>query len=206
MIDAAQIILNLVPALGFQSLADLEASDWLQDVELYQWADEASQRLAHQAGVFAEWDNSATAVSLTSVYPAPVNFVNLVALYYAGAKLRETNVAELAALDANWPATGGTPIRASIDAGNLGTFTLYPMPTSSGAVILALFDKYLPTISAAASALPISSPAQDYFAYHMLAEARGKESEASMPDMAQHFRKRVQMFEEIFAKYYGGGQ
>ena len=123
---------------------------------------------------------------------------------FAYALLRLTSVRDLWALDGNWPLTTGNPKRASLDAGSVGTLTLYPIPTVS-ALLFQICQEY-PNISAIATQLSIPSVLQDHFSYYMMAEAREKESEMRQAEMADHFKQRVAMFEELEDYLWGPGQ
>ena len=66
-----------------------------------------------------------------------------------------------------------------------------------------IFHRFQPTVQQGSSVLPIASPIGDYFGYAMLAEARRKESDAAMPEMADHFKQRVDLYEQILTQYFG---
>ena len=202
-VDLANTILDILPTLGASGLSDL---DWCTQAELYQWADEAAKRLSHRVGVFVERDTSTALVSGTATYPTPTGHVDTIhASVLPSVKLLPSSVQELAALDATWSKTAGPVTRYSMDAAGIGTITVYQIPTAAG-TLAVIFHKFIPQIQAGASAIPVCSPVADYFAYAMLAGARRKESDHTMLDMADHFDKRVDMYEQILTHYFGEGQ
>jgi hypothetical protein len=115
-------------------------------------------------------------------------------------------VRDLWAFDSVWSVTtAARPVRCSLEAGAVGTITLYPNPTDPGTVA-QICQEYPPTLTAAAPGLAVPSILQDYFTYVMLAGARGKESDYRMGDMAQHYQQRCQMYEQVISSYWSGAQ
>lgn len=209
-LDVANCLPDVVYRLGFQSMADLQSSNsWVTLAELYQWADEAAQRLSYKAGVFVTYDASVSIEPETQVYKLPASHVFTLAAWLNGAPLKITRVDDLFALDGNammtFCAPGQTPTRVSFDQGSVGTATLYPIPESNGTLEQVL-EEYPATVAQGSSTLEMAPAAQDYFTYVILAGARGKESEAAMPEMAQHFAQRAALFEQVFEHLWGPGQ
>lgn len=197
--------------LGFLSLAELDAgAGWVTPTELFDWLDEAAQRLAYEVGIFIGTDASIAVVSGTGVYALPDSHVfTLLAALLDGsgnyALLRMTSVRDLWALDSTWPSTQGTPNRASLDAGQIGTITLYAQPVSSWRLFQVLQE--LPeTIEAGSSTINLPTPLQDMFSYFALAGARAKESEQTDLATANHFKQRAEMLMQICQHLYGAGQ
>src|SRR5579863_271537 len=126
-LDILNCILDLWYRLGFASYNDLnQANRWLSIAELYQWGDDAAKRLAYDAGVFVVYDTTVPVTGGTAVYTLPAThvFTLLAMVVYNAAPiqlLRLTAVRDLWALDATWNATTGAPVRASMDAGSVGT-------------------------------------------------------------------------------------
>lgn len=206
-VDLANTINDLLPTLGASSLADL---DWCTESELYQWADEAAKRLSHRVGVFVTRDTSISLAAGTATYSTPtghVDSIHVSVLPASGSplKLFPSSVEELASLDSTWPTTTGPVTRYSMDAAGIGTITVYSIPTTTG-TLAVIYHEFLPQIQAGNSAVPVCSPVSDYFQYAMLAGARRKESDHTMLDMADHFEKRVEMYEQVLEHYFGRGQ
>ena len=206
MVDTANSVNDVVYRLGFSSLADLVANAvWLTRAELYQWADDAAKRLSYESGLFLAWDASITVVAGTAVYSLPDSHVFTLAVWLGPQPLRITRVEDLWALDGSWGATSGDPKRCSMDAGSVGTITLYPKPAQGG-TLGQICQEYPATISQGSSQVGVPSVLQDYFSYALLAGARGKESPAAMGEMAEHYRKRMEMYEQVIEHLWGPGQ
>jgi hypothetical protein len=201
-VDIANVIYDILPALGATSLGDL---DWCTETELFQWADEAAKRLARTAGVWVEIDSSTAVMPSTSNYSAPVDHIDTIHVHLGTTVLRETSVRELLALDGSWQTSPGAVTRYSMDAGDPGTITIYQIPTAAG-TLTVIYHQYPAQIEAGASLIAVASPIQDYFGYSMLAEARRKESDASMPEMADHFDQRVALYEQVIEHLWGADQ
>jgi hypothetical protein len=92
-----------------------------------------------------------------------------------------------------------------MDAGSVGTVTLYPNPLTGGTVT-QVCQEFPAAIVLGASAVLLPTVLGDYFTYAMLAGARGKESEAAMPEMAGHFEQRMKLYEQVIEHLWGPGQ
>lgn len=206
MIDAANCITDVIYRLGFQDATDLDtAGTWVTSTELYQWADEAAQRLAYVSGVFITYDTSITVTGGTAAYSQPASNVFTLAAWLGSNELRLTPVRELSALDATWPATSGPAARASLDAGSVGTITLYPNPTAGG-TLNQIAEEYPSTIALGSSTVQLPPVLADWMSYEILAGARRKESDAYQPEMADHFDQRADTYRQIIQHLYGIGQ
>jgi hypothetical protein len=199
-VDIAAVIQDILPALGATSQADL---DWCTQAELYQFADEANKRLAARVGVWVDRYAWQTVTTGQPSLAAPLGHVDTIHVSWNGSPLRPTSVRELEGLDASYSTTeAAVPDRFSMDLGAPGTITVYPINTMVGTAEV-IFHRFQPQIALGNSLVPIPSPLQDYFGYSMLAEARRKESDAAMPDMADHFAQRVSLFEQVLTQYFG---
>ena len=206
MIDVADCVADLAFRLNFKDGTDLAAAgNWVTVTELYEWADEAVQQLAADAALFVTYDTSITVSSGTALYNLPASHVFLLGAWLAGTGLRLTPVRELEALDGTWSATSGAATRCSVDAGKVGTITLYPKPTAGGT--LGLLAQQRPaTIDATAHTTQLPGVLQDAITYAMLAGARGKESDAAMLDVAAHAEQRLDLYRQVVRHLYGHGQ
>jgi hypothetical protein len=205
-LDVANSLNDALYRLGFQGAADIAAAgSWVSVAELFQWADEAAKELAYRSGVFLTADASITAIAGTATYALPARHVFTVNAWLNGVPLRITAVRDLWALDANWPTTSGNTTRASMDAGSVGSITLYPNPLTGGP-LAQVCQECPPAIALGASAILLPTVLVDYFTYAMLAGARGKESEAAMPEMASHFEQRLKLYESVIQHLWGAGQ
>jgi hypothetical protein len=87
----------------------------------------------------------------------------------------------------------------------VGTITLYPNPIAGG-TLSQVCQEYTPTVQPGQSVLPLPSVLQDAFTDYMLGEARGKESDYALPDIADHCRARWQMYMRVAEHLWGPGQ
>lgn len=208
--DVANSLADIWFRLGFLSPDDMNVDDrWVTIAELYQFGDDAAKRLAFALGLFMQYDASVAVTAGTAQYALPTGHTLTVLawLVYAGLPLqllRLSTVGQLFALDANWPTTTGNPVRLSLDAGGVGTATLYPVPLSN-ATLAQVLQAYPADVLAGASSLPLSPVLQDYFSYCLLSAARGKESDQAMPEMAKHFGERCKLYEQVMEHLWGPG-
>lgn len=212
-LDVANCLLDVIYRLGFAAANELTSTSWVTTAELYQFADDAEKKLSYEAGLFIVYDASVAVSAGTAVYNLPATHVfTLVAavIDVSGIHLlRASTVGELWALDATWEATncaaGQAPTRSSLDAGAVGTLTLYPIPSVDG-TLGQICQEFPGTVEQGQSMLPLPTVLQDYFSYRMLAGARGKESDHAMPEMAAHFQQRCELYEQIGEHLWGPGQ
>jgi hypothetical protein len=196
---------DIVYRLGFVSSSEITGTSWLLSTELFQWADDAAKKCAYRAGLFVEWDASIAVTDGTAVYELPSSHVFTIKAWLGTQPLRVTPVRDLWALDANWPTTSGDSQRCSLDAGAVGTITLYPNPIAGG-TLQQICQEFPGTVESGSSTLALNVVLQDYFSYKMLEGARGKESDFAMPEMAAHFAQRAALYEQLMDQYWGPGQ
>lgn len=213
MVDTAACVADVLYRLGFQNSTDIAAAaSWLTTDELYSYADEAAQRLAYVSCVFVGFDDSVAilAAAASGLYPMPAAHVYTLAAWLGGKSLRITPVRELWALDSTWAATTGDRgpdglQRLSLDAGAVGSATVYPIPATAGT--LAQLCVLAPAaITASSSTVALPTVLQDYLSYCMLGAARLKESDAMMMEMGDHFAERAMLYEQVIRHLYGAGQ
>ena len=209
--DVANALSDAWYRLGFLSAAELAtAGMWVSVAELYQFADDEAKKVAYESGVFLVYDESITAVPGAAVYELPASHIyTVMAALISGAGvpqlLRLTPVRDLWALDGNWPTTTGNSVRCSLDAGQVGTLTLYPSPVAGG-TLAQICQEFPPTVAVGSTTMALPSVLIDLFSYAMLAGARGKESEGQMADMAAHYQQRVDLYEALVSHLFGPGQ
>ncbi|GEM_PF-5618210 len=215
MVDALNSLTDAIYRLGFVSLAESQAAAaYVTNAELYQFADDAAKKLSYSAGIFVTLDSSIAVTAGVGVYSEPATHVFTVYAWISplpgvggsSQVLRPTTVAQLFALDSTWSTTSGEAKRFSLDAGSVGTITIYPLPVNSG-TLNQICQEFPATISAASSQVAsMPSVLQDYLTYAMLAGARGKESESAKPEMAAHFQQRCSLYEQVIEHLWGPGQ
>jgi hypothetical protein len=206
-------VANCIPdvwfRLGFRSQADMEAaSSWVTDAELYQWADDAVKGIARSTLLFLSYDQSTVLLPATAQYPLPAATVlteGAWALYSAPPSvqlLRLTSQAQLTALDATWSFTTGVPLRMSLDAGDIHTATLYPVPGVGGN--LALVIELAPAdVTAGSAVIPCTGILQDAVSYSMIAGALSKESDYARREVAKHCQERMGLYLAIVKRLWG---
>ena len=209
--DVANCIYDAWFRLGFLNPDDANVDDrWVTIAELYQFGDDAAKLLARISSLFLTYDASIDVLAATSAYALPAKhvFTESAWLLYDGLPLqflRLSTVGQLFALDANWPTTTGDPSRLSLDAGGVGTGTVYPVPISN-ATLAEVLQVFPPDVLAGTSSLPVSPILQDYFTDAVMAGARSKESDSAMPEVAAHLKERMHLYEVVIQHLFGSGQ
>ena len=114
--------------------------------------------------------------------------------------LRARNVQEIEALDSAWPtATPAQPKAFLLDIEGLLKLTLYPAPSVTyNALPIGLVMAEQPAAVTKIAAILAAPPIlREYFTFSALAEARAKESNASMDETAQWFRGIVDLIDQV---------
>jgi hypothetical protein len=215
MVDASVCLADAIYRLGFASLADSESAQaYTTNAELFQFADDHVKHLSYQGGIFIGLDSSVAVTAGVGVYALPSSHVFTLMAWIApqagvggsNQPLRPTSVGNLFALDTNWATTAGESNRFSLDAGSVGTITTYPISLTSG-TLCQICQQFPSTVTAVApQVLEMPSVLQDTLTYAMLAGARGKESDSAMPEMAAHFKQRLDLYDQVVQHLWGPGQ
>jgi hypothetical protein len=206
LIDTTACVIDSWHRLGFQGAAEITNTTWVTLNELYQYATDAISLLARSTGVFLTYDASIAVSSPTSTYALPAGHVFTESAWLAGgAQLRITPVADLFALDQAWSLTSGAPSRVSFDAAGPSNAVVYPIPNING-TLAQVMGSSPPTVTNAAPTVAAPSVLQDMVTYFILSGARGKESDSSMMEVAEHARDRVKMYLSIAQQYWGTGR
>ena len=206
--DVTNCINELWFRLGFLNADDMARDDrWVTLNELYQFADDAAKALARSTSLFLVYDASIDVTAAGATYALPPGWVwseSAWLVYAAGPVqlLRLSTVGQIFALDAQWSAAAGNPLRLSLDAAGVGNGAIYPAPVA-GATLAGVLGVCPPTVTASSSALPLSPVLQDYFTSLMLGGARGKESDSQMADVADHCQERAKLYEATIAHLWG---
>ena len=212
MADLSITVTNLETLLNSSTPANLV--EWTES-ELYEYFDEAAKRLTRRFNVFVERDTTTTIELGTPSYSVPAGHVatihvsvgvtdpipDFVALY-------PSTVGELEALDADWVDSTGTSDTWLHDLGTQTT-RLYASPdeTVSGQSLAVIFNGYPETITVESAVIESMPPVlQCYFLWHGLAEARRRESDMAMPEVAAHFDERMKLVEKVIEQYWGASQ
>jgi hypothetical protein len=198
-LSAADLVTSALDALNAASTADL--AFWAA-ADLYEWIDEAAKRMARTAQIFVVHDTSVTTAAGTAVYGTPGNHVALINIACLGAMLRPSSSRELAALSDTWMADAGAPARWIEDWLGHDLFRVYPTPTAAQGLEIVL-AAYLPDITAAAPTFVAPDVFGDYLETALIAEARRKEGDGALPEVAAALDRQTGLYEQIFQSYWG---
>ena len=114
MIDIAACLNDIVYRLGFAGLGDLNAANsWVGQPALYQWAEDAVKRLAREVGLFVVYDTMPVTAGVP-IYILPASHIFTFAALLGAQELRITPVANLWALNSQWPTVIGDRDRKSV--------------------------------------------------------------------------------------------
>jgi len=200
-INVGDVIQRLLPSLNVYSVADL--THWTEG-ELYEYADDAVKRLARTLGLFVE-RNTIAVSSGAALYNAPARHLDTIHASLGGANLRPAKVRELEALDATWQGSSGTVDRYTPDFQGTEKIRLYKTPAAGG-TLAVIYHQYPAELSQASRTLPAPSVFEDYLTWAILAQARAKEGDAAMPEVAKHAAERQSQFEDLIAQMWGTAQ
>lgn len=198
-VSPATVISDALPALNSASTADLV---FWTEAELYQFVDEAVRRAARESLAFA-------AVAILPVTGGstgaamPTGSSTAIWASWNGVSLRSASVGELEARDDSWDTATGTPSHWTVELGT-GVIRLYPIPPTDG-VLLALVQGCPPAVALGGAALPAVHPFFGYLVQEVIGAARGKVSDATMPEIASHTAQRGAMYLDTFKQYWGTG-
>lgn len=182
-----------------------DAVNWTE-AELFEWMDEAVKRLARKCGPFVVRDTTLATVIGQGPYSLPADHIATLQLDLNGRTLRARNIQELEALDADWPDTDSSaddpPAAFIIDTQGFDQVRIYPKPYAVETIGLVM--RQLPVdVSASAAILAVSPVMREYFSFHALAEARSKESLASMDEIVGWLRGIEGMYESAAMELWG---
>ncbi|MGH2360056.1 MAG: hypothetical protein ACRDGM_05880 [bacterium] len=204
--NLTQVVTALIPALNSDSLANLV---WWSETELYQWLDEGAQAICRATGLLAETDSSITVVPGTAIYNLPARHLSSIATFAQAAPnniaLRESSLAELEALSSTWPTDEGNFLERVAHQPGAEQATFYPLLFTGrpNEVVEAICYRYPSTISSGSPTVNLPEPLRDYFFFRALGEARGKEGEARMQEVAKSMRHMADTMAKVAVEYWG---
>ena len=200
--DTTAVIDNLLPSLHAAVRADL--SPWSEG-DLVQWMDEGLKRLARLVALFVVRDTGTSTAAGVATYALPANHVATLHVSVNGVTLRSGNMAELEARDPAFRTMAGIPDHWYEDLIGLATLGLTPVPNTAQ-TIGTVYASWPDALDVAKTQTMVSapSPLKGYLAMQVLAEAYGREGDMEMPDVAQHCKARMRMYEQIWLTGYGG--
>ena len=203
-IDLSVAIAEVEIALNAANAADLEP--WAEG-DLYDWIDEGAKRLARTCGVFVERDTSNTIALHTASYGLPEGHLSTIHASAGTLSLYPASVQELEALDGDWVDTIGPTNTFLMDTAGMTAARLYPSPDGTVTGALALIcAEFPPVINSGNTLLEAPPVVQDYLKWHAIAEARRRQSDYAMPDVAERLQSWCEVFERVAMEYWGTAQ
>lgn len=205
-IDTTQVIDELLATLHVNSRAEL--APWWTEAELIEWMDEALKRLSRVACVFVGRQGSQPlTVATQAQYTLPVQHVATLHVSYGAASLRPANMMELEARDPAFQTTLGTPDHWYEDLLGMAAFGITPVPVLSDIPLPMIYEGWPTALDPGGgqTLVPAPPPLKGYLAMAVIAQAYGAEGEMEAPDIAQHCRGRLDLYETLLQTYYGKG-
>lgn len=204
-LDFSQAIPSLCARLNSRVAGELV---FWSEAELYQRASESQKRLARLANLFVMSDESLDVVADEAIVALPARHLATLLVALDGHLLTPASVLEMEAFDCNWEETlAATNLEVDSWVGDyLGQnfIRLYRIPVDSGNLLMVV-ALYPEDITAVLPKTLIPEPLGDYLALAALMEARSKDTDARMPEVAAHLGERLKLYEQAIAAYWGGG-
>jgi len=192
---------QLLPLLGASTTADLV---FWTEAELLQWINEGLKKLGRTVAIFVE-RRTASVSGGDPTYTLDARHVASLHVSLGNALLRPANVRELEGLSATWLTDSGTPERYLQDHGaGMDEIRLYKSPTAGGT--LAIVEREAPSDIVITADLPLPDPVSDFLLFFALAEARRKESDGAMPEVAAVCDQVLALYEGTLLEYWGVAQ
>jgi hypothetical protein len=194
------VLTGLYPALQASDAATL---DFWTDTELAAFAREALDRLAYAAACWTDAQFIPAQIAPTAALDPPV--VAVAAVTFGGYSLVQTSVAQLEAFSRTWASdvapSGGRPRNWLQEAREV---RIYPAPSAPG--VLAIDYVSVSPVTAFAPGDDAGAPevCGDYLRAAVLGEARAKETEGAMQDVAAWQRSQAALYARAFTALYGG--
>lgn len=192
---------NIVARLGLNSIDELLGSLWTPD-ELAQYSDDEMKRLARDFGLFAQLAAIAVSAGQAS-YSLPSDCTAVVQAACNRLVLRPASVGEIESLDAAWLTTAGTPTRW-VPAVGVDTITLHPSPLAGGTLDL-VYLATAPETGTDMAARGFCQALGDLIEWVSVSEARRRESDAQMSEVAQVLDALADLYRTAIGSYWGGG-
>lgn len=183
---------------------------WWTEANLRGWANEALQLLSREALLFVRRDTGNVTVAARREYHLPDRHIATIHVAYDDQPLNPTDRDLLDALDAAADAAvcgvGASPTRWYEDTlGVHNTVGVYPSP--SAAVVLAIiFIQQVDSLISSASTMPIPRCMAAFIEDYVLGEAWGHDSDFSMPELAEHFQSKRDLYLGLYRQYWGPRQ
>jgi len=199
--DVSVPLSDLLPALHATSFGSLP---FWTEAELYAYADEGLKRLARQAQAFPV-TGSVSVTAGTRVYTLPSRTVSVAGVAFNSAELKPAGAAHLEARSATWESDSGTPSHYTLDLVGLKQVALWPVPDAGGTLNVVVQEYPAPVTS---SSPTVTAPGfvEDWIYFTALADARRKEGEGQMQDIAEFADAMAGLLLSAAQAYYGEAQ
>jgi hypothetical protein len=201
-LDTMQVIDELLWSLHAGSRDDLV---FWTETDLIQWIDSSLKRLARKACVFVGRSAETVTVASQAEYDLPDRHISTLHVSHDTTPMRPAATIELEARDSAYLTTEGEPAYWYQDLLGNVTFGVAPVPAASDDLLAVIYEGYPETVTAGNTLVAAPAPLKGYLAMCVLAEAYGRESEIETPELAQHCRGRMELYESLFRAYYGSG-
>ena len=200
MISIADVLSRQYAALNATGAADLVF--WLE-TDFYEWASEALRHLATLAPLFIDRDTTITIQAGVPVYTNPARHITLLHVAVAGESLSPSSTRELAALSSTWLTDTGAPEQWIADWLGEANVRVYPTPTTTGAALQIVLSRFPGDVTVGAPTVSAPAIVGDYVGLRILAEARRKEGDGALPEIAAHLDQRCALLEQAYQHYWG---
>lgn len=202
MIDASAVVSDLIPALHATSTADLV---YFSEAGLYRSATDALNRLAQAVRLLIAAETVSVGAAVNEVV-AGTRVVRFLQVRWNGSRLQPSTSLELDALSDSWLPSDQSvePERYALDQRVWGRMQLYPATTAAG----TLGFTYAQSPADVSSGSPFISDApdlaEDWLFFATLSEARSRQSDARMPEVAAVADRLAGLLQSAMNAYYGG--
>jgi len=201
--DSTTVIDQLLPTLHADTRAHLY---FWTEADLIAYMDESLKKLASTAAIFIERDATTTTVPATATYPLPTRQLSTLHISLGTSALRPGTAAELEARDPQWQTTPGTPDHWYQDTIGIESVGLAPVPTTAAALPMICSVTPLDLDVAKANTLvQAPAPLKGYLTFSVIGTCYRKEGESEQPDLAQHCKARIDLYDKLLQHLYGEG-
>lgn len=204
MPDCSAIQNNLIPTLHADSLVNTTAA---AQADLYRSFNQALRKLA-KLGLFAKADAALTIAAGVPTVSLPTRHIQT--LYAAVRQSAEpwepidrVTRAQLEALDSDWATTTSSiPARYVEELEGHSTMRVHETPDTNTDLTLLYLER-LADVSVGSPTFTAPAVVEDYLYYWALRDARQKNTDEAMPDVARFADERLALLEQAFAEYWG---
>jgi hypothetical protein len=196
---AANTVTSAIKFLHAASFADLHG--WTE-ADIYSYLNRSLVEAGSATALVGRFDALVIAAGAAEVV-LPANTTTVIQAAWGYKTLKIQTVAEMDALEGNWPnSPGQEPESLIVDQQGLQTVRLWPTPDSNG--LLRMFTRQKPATQSAVSQLAIPEAVHAAIELEIIAEARRKAGQHAMPEAAAAAQQIADMLKVATQAYYGG--